>query len=251
LISSHVRSRAPTLSLSHSLTLSLAPRASLVRQELGWTQAHAIRACPQLVVSSPLTRALETAVGAFGCPEASADGVGGVLMEAQTGIEDVRAAHAASYAYSGIRYVVHELCRERCGPSNCDARRERETLQREFPGFDFGLVGDTDTQWVEGAAETEGSVVARGLQFLQWVMAQPEREVAVVTHSAFLWFTLLSFGGDSSRAVKSKYQRWFENGEMRAVVLSDLLQVRGSAVDGSNAHVEPHVEPQRDLLDLK
>ena len=172
-------------------------------------------------------------------------------MHAIDGVEDARVAHTASYAYSGIRYVANELCRERCGPSNCDARRDRDVLKREFPGFDFSLVGESDTRWVEGAVESEGSVVARGLEFLRWVMSQPEREIAIVTHSAFLWFTLSTFGGDCSRAVKSQYQRWFDNGEMRAVILTDLLHVRppkSVSAPPSVASNYPCVEPQQALL---
>ena len=152
---------------------------------LGWTQSHAIDACPQLVVSSPLTRALETAVGAFG----RLDSGDGLLMVQQEEVQDTQASHAACYRSAGVRYVVHEACRERAGPSPCDARRDKETLRLEFPGFDFSLIADgPDTHWVEGLAESESSVCARGFEFFRWVMAQPEREIAVVTHSAFLWY---------------------------------------------------------------
>jgi len=193
---------------------------------LGWEQSQAIRSAhPQLVVSSPLSRALETAVGAFGCLE-SGDGL---LMVPQEGIEDVQVARPAAYKRPGVRYVVHESCRERAGPSNCDARNERETLERRFPGFDFREVPiGADTHWLEGAAETESSVCARGFRFFRWIMSQPEREVAVVTHSAFLWFAMGTcfVGSDPSRAVKGITEKWFDNGEMRPVIVADLLTVR-------------------------
>ena len=212
---------------------------------LGWAQSQAIRAHPKLVVSSPLVRALETAVGAFGCPE-SGDGV---LMVSQEGCQDVQVAQPASYRRAGVRYVVHESCRERAGPSNCDARSERATLERQFPGFDFRYIPDgPDTHWVDGAAETESSVCARGLEFFRWVMSQPEREIAVVTHSAFLWFSLSTcfVGSDPSRAVKGVYQKWFENGEMRAVVVTDLLTVRDDCAAAGGR--QPQCEPQLDEL---
>ena len=61
-------------------------------------------------------------------------------------------------------------------------------------------------------------------------------------------FTLSTcFGGaDASRAVKTKYQKWFENGEMRAVVVTDLLRVRDEGYVSVAPH--PHVEPQQELL---
>jgi broad specificity phosphatase PhoE len=216
---------------------------------LGWAQSQAIHARPELVVSSPLSRALETAVGAFGCPE-SGDGL---LMAPQEGVQDVQEGRPASYRRAGVRYVVHESCRERAGPSNCDARNEREALERQFPGFDFRHIPNgPDTHWVDGAAESESSVCVRGLEFFRWLMSQPERKIAVVTHSAFLWFSMSTcfVGSDPSRAVKGIYQKWFENGEMRAVVVTDLLTVRddGAVTAARQTQPEPQPEPQLDEL---
>ena len=51
-----------------------------------------------------------------------------------------------------------------------------------------------DLSWEAGQIESESSVVVRGFEFLNWLMQRPETNIAVVTHSAFLWFTLACFG---------------------------------------------------------
>ena len=67
----------------------------------------------QVVVSSPLTRALETAVGAFG--GGRWPGRGSVLMHEQTAIPGVRAAHDTVASVAGLPFIAFEGCRERLG----------------------------------------------------------------------------------------------------------------------------------------
>jgi hypothetical protein len=44
-------------------------------------------------------------------------------------------------------------------------------------------------------------------------MQRPETNIAVVTHSAFLWFTLTCFGNEFAKPVRENLQRWYEVGE--------------------------------------
>ena len=68
----------------------------------------------QLVVSSPLTRALETAVGAFG--GGKWQGRGSILMMDQTAIPGIRAGHDTVASVAGLPFIAFEGCRERLGP---------------------------------------------------------------------------------------------------------------------------------------
>lgn len=198
----------------------------------GWQQAHALgqhmrkhaaTAGVQLVVVSPLMRALETAAGVFGEEESGSGGsAGDILMVAQGEVAEVRAPHSALRQRQGVTYMANELCRERLGPSSCDARRARSEAAAAFPGVDFSLIdADKDPHWRPGNVEPEEAVVLRGRQFLQWLMTLPQTNIAVVTHSAFLWFTLSGFGVENARPVRERLQRWYENCEMRSVVLGD------------------------------
>jgi broad specificity phosphatase PhoE len=201
----------------------------------GWEQSHALghhmRTCSaatrdvQLVVISPLMRALETAAGVFGVQQdAGAALPQGCrpLMLAQSESPNERAAHAGVSARPGLQYLCNELCRERLGPSPCDQRRPRSQAAAAFPGVDFSAIEpNEDALWVAGKAEGEASVGQRGRQFLQFLMSRPETNIAVVTHSALLWFTLVGCGNECAKPVRESLQRWYENCEMRTVVMAD------------------------------
>ena len=227
----------------------------------GWQQAHSlglhmqkyeITRSVQLVVVSPLMRALETAAGVFGAPSSSTTSKE-LLMKAQSEIPEVRAPHPAVMQPSGLTCLANELCRERLGPSSCDSRRKCSEAAASFPGIDFSLIdNDADIHWHPGNVEPEEAVVLRGRQFLQWLMSLPQSNIAVVTHSAFLWFTLSGFGSENIRPVREKLQRWYENCEMRSVVLSDGGSVEVVAAldsDYRGGHVS--LEPQQALMEAE
>jgi len=233
----------------------------------GWAQAHALgnhmlrfdaTRQVRLVVISPLMRALETAAGVFGVHLDSnyhddTSSPGALMMVEQSEVREVRSAHAAVRCRPGMRYLVHELCRERRGPSRCDSRRPRSQAASAFPALDFSLVNDEEDQlWQPGHVEPEEEVVLRGRQFLQWLMTLPDTNIAVVTHSAFLWFTLLGFGVEFVRPVRERLQRWYENCEMRSVVLSDggaMALPLGRYEDSDFAGGHAALEPQQQLME--
>ena len=55
-------------------------------------------------------------------------------------------------------------------------------------------------------------------------LRRPESHIAVVTHSSFLDFTLKSFGEGFSTPVQGELQRWFENCEMRSLVVANIVE---------------------------
>lgn len=116
----------------------------------------------ELVVTSPLTRALQTAAGLF-------DG------------------HRRSPPI-----VVHPLMRERV-ENSCDIGRSPRALAAEFPALDLAHLDDV--WWhAEGTADTRGicvepiaRVTARAAQFKAYLRARPERCIAVVGHGTFFF----------------------------------------------------------------
>jgi len=191
------------------------------RAEATASREAARRTSPELLVTSPVRRAVQTLLLAF---------------------EDAVAA--------GVPIVAHELCREQfqgLDPSIYDARRGRRRLAEEFPQIDFDSYvvpepgeggpphggGDPGLQddplWWHGGSPLgtcEGgvnltAVVEHGYGFLCWLMAQPEREITVATHSLFL-VGLYHGSLDPPGAAEFPSPQVFATGELRSVVIEEV-----------------------------
>jgi broad specificity phosphatase PhoE len=159
--------------------------------ELGRQQAEGLRerisqlpAQPQLIVSSPLCRALQTASLAF--------------------------------LHVQVPFVAHELVREEMGVHVCDQRRSVARHQVDFPHVDFDLIqNNEDVLFQHDTRERRHDVGDRAYQFLEWLHKRPEQHVAVTSHSAWL---LTLFHG-VVECMDESLKQWFETGEMRSVKL--------------------------------
>ncbi|BDA42931.1 Phosphoglycerate mutase-like protein 1 [Coccomyxa sp. Obi] len=197
--------------------------------EVGWKQAEALnrhiaKLKPsldiQVVIVSPLMRALETAAGAFG--DGPFKGSGRPLMLAQTPEEDERAGHCAVACPEGIPFIAFEGCRERLGAAVCDKRRDIAFAEEQFPGVDFSHIErGADVVYDQHKVESEHAVMERGARFLQWLMARPESRIAVVSHCGFIFLTLSAFGHECAHSVQEEMHRGFDNCEMRSMIITD------------------------------
>ncbi|KAG5414703.1 hypothetical protein IGI04_002270 [Brassica rapa subsp. trilocularis] len=169
---------------------------------LGWQQVDNLRKHVkasgisnriELVVVSPLLRTLQTAVGTFG-GEGYIDGVDAPpLMKAGAGDSD----RPAISSLNRPPFIAVESCREHL------------------------VETDEDVLWKPEVREEDKDLAARGVKFMNWLSTRKEKEIAVVTHSGFLYHTLNSFGNDCDPAVKSEISSHFANCELRSVVLVD------------------------------
>lgn len=114
----------------------------------------------ELIVVSPFTRAIETAIGLFG-------------------------------AAASMR--VEALARERLANS-CDVGRSPRLLAQDFPALAFDHLDDP--WWHDGprderdiAVEPDDVFAERVERFRGWLAARPERAITVVAHGGLL-FTL-------------------------------------------------------------
>eukprot|EP00929_Paragymnodinium_shiwhaense_P005647 TRINITY_DN10789_c0_g1_i1.p1 TRINITY_DN10789_c0_g1~~TRINITY_DN10789_c0_g1_i1.p1 ORF type:complete len:294 (+),score=32.89 TRINITY_DN10789_c0_g1_i1:169-1050(+) len=184
---------------------------------------------PQLLVTSPLRRAVQTCLSVF------KDAVD-----------------------SKVPIIAHELCREQfhtLDPSIWDSRRGRSLLANEFPGIDFMsyvLPEDTcsesspkpsgeatgpgprlheDPMWWHcgspyGTCESgthEASMVEHAYGFLCWLMSRPEHEIGVATHS--LWLLALYYGALDRPVSKDGSlppPDVFHTGELRTLLIEEL-----------------------------
>lgn len=194
---------------------------------LGWKQVDNLREHVkasglskriELVIVSPLLRTMQTAVGVFG-GEAHTDGVDAPPLMNENVVNSSR--HAIS-SLNSPPFVAVELCREHLGVHPCDKRRGISEYQNMFPAIDFSLIErDEDILWKPDIREKNEEVAARGLKFLEWLWTRKEKEIAVVSHSGFLFHTLSAFGNDCHANVKSEICTHFANCELRSVVIID------------------------------
>ncbi|KAJ6685697.1 BROAD-SPECIFICITY PHOSPHATASE YOR283W-RELATED [Salix purpurea] len=194
---------------------------------LGWRQVDNLRKhvyeCGvnkkiELVIVSPLLRTMQTAVGVFG-GERYMDGINAPpLMVENAG----KSNHPAISSLHSPPFIAVELCREHLGVHPCDRRRSISEYRSIFPAIDFSLIeSDEDVLWRADVREKDDEVAARGQKFLNWLWTRKEKEIAVVSHSGFLYHTLRGFGNDCYPSVKSEICTHFANCELRSVVLVD------------------------------
>lgn len=117
-----------------------------------WTARKDAATSIQLVVCSPLSRAIETA---------------GLVFREE--------------AARGIPFVSNELLREWNGLMLNARRRPRAELMARFPSVDFSQIPEDEEAWTP-TLEPASEVAQRGLRFLDWLAQRPEWEVAVVAH---------------------------------------------------------------------
>lgn len=194
---------------------------------LGWQQVDNLRkhiwktgiaSRIELVVTSPLTRTMQTAAGVFGgggyidgdaCPP---------LMVAGAGNSN----HAAITSANCPPFIAIEWCREHLGVHPCDKRKDISEYRLLFPGIDFSLVEENeDVLWKSDVREEEEEVAARGRTFINWLLTRKEKEIAVVSHSGFLIHTLGLFGKDCHPFVRKEIHTAYANCELRSVVIAD------------------------------
>ena len=114
----------------------------------------------ELIVVSPLRRTLQTASLLF------ADKIG-----------------------TSVEFVAVEHVREQTGAHPCDRRRSITEQKADFPHVDFSLIeDDVDPLYCkyESVREPSEEVAKRVNAFWHWIASRKEKNIAVVTHSAYL-----------------------------------------------------------------
>ncbi|KAL4029600.1 hypothetical protein IC575_007820 [Cucumis melo] len=206
---------------------------------LGWKQVDNLRKHVQscglskrieLVITSPLFRTMETAVGTFG-GEGYSDGINVPPLMIENAGDCNRPAISS---LNCPPFLAVELCREHLGVHPCDKRRSINEYRSLFPAIDFSLIEhDEDILWKPDIRETNAEVAERGMKFLKWLWTRKEKEIAVVSHSGFLFHALSAFGKDCHPSIKDEICKHFANCELRSFVLVDRSMI-GSESSATN-----------------
>lgn len=120
-----------------------------------------------------------------------------------------------------IPWIGFENIREQTGAHPCDRRRPISEHRVSFPHVDFSLVDDDEDQLYSrypDRREPLEEVLARARDFLVFLSKRPEKEVIIVTHSAYLRHLLQHLLEESSEEPSSEFQN-FKNCEMRTFVV--------------------------------
>lgn len=184
--------------------------------ELGKEQARELRALHswshlELIVSSPLSRALETADI--------------VVPPSET-----------------TRRVCIEDFREVNGWLLNAKRRDRSVLESTFPAWDFGNIAERDELWTT-ELEEQVDCAHRGFSGLRWLLNRPEDNILLVCHGGILRFMMNLIPdhvrvvdgrtcGNTDRDAKAR----FGNCELRRYELRSYLTDDTSEVKGSNKY---------------
>ncbi len=67
---------------------------------------------------------------------------------------------------------------------------------------------EDDVYWQRSSRESHDQIRERGRNFIEWLMSRPERRLAVVSHSSFMYFLLSNYGHGASETVQSEIRRW-------------------------------------------
>ena len=149
---------------------------------------------PELVIVSPMLRCIQTAKLSFRDHDAT----------------------------ESIPWVSHEGCREELGLLVGNKRRPISEIVLDYPDIDFSPIDhDEDVLWDECGERRETLLEKsdRIYDFLtNYVRCRPEKEIAIVCHSAYL-FTLLNAVMDIE---EEELRSWFLTSEVRSLQMTFL-----------------------------
>lgn len=166
------------------------PLTETGRQQCKDRKSECEKLSPELVIVSPLLRCIQTAKLSF---------------------------QDHCYPSSNIPWVSHEGCREELGLLVGNKRRPISEIKFDHNDIDFSAIEhDEDVLWENygDRRETLLEKSERIYDFLaEYVMNRPEKEIAIVCHSAYL-FTLLNAVMDIE---EEDLRFWFLTSEVRSM----------------------------------
>lgn len=179
----------------------------------GRKQYHHLLNGVDLVVSSPLSRALKTA-DLMLCPERGIQQTIGVddRCNADSSISDDDTHHPKRICIEDLREINGWLLNAK--------RRTKTELQSLFhQRWDFDLLAEDDEGWTEEMEKYE-DCAERGYQAILWLLRRSEDKVLVVSHGGILRFSMVDHPLVKLVDEREEGQKRFSNCEMREYIVS-------------------------------
>ena len=119
-----------------------------------------------------------------------------------------------------IPWLAHETLRETAGMHPCDRRRPISEHAESYPNVDFSLIDENEDPlyYLQEGRESDESVTERAHSFFIWLASRKEKEIIVVTHSAFLK-TVFKYVLEIDTENEEENYGCFKNCEMKSYLL--------------------------------
>lgn len=171
------------------------PLTSKGRQEAASKQTQTLTLSPEVIIVSPLHRAIQTALISF-----------------------------KHHLENGVPFIAHDDCREQLGLLTCNKALPLSQTIAEFHQVDFEFVthGEDDYLWHKNPNRREHPLdeANRAYKFMvDFIMNRKETEIAIVCHSAWLFNLcncVMDCNGDDS------LESWFGTSEIRSMTVKFL-----------------------------
>lgn len=144
----------------------------------------------ELIVTSPLTRCIQTAMLAF------LPGDQYLYASSSSTTPTNSTASNCDIASRPLPIIIcKEDIREAFGKHYPDRRREKSVLQRHWPAvqFDDEDMTEHDVQWSPTSRETWDDIRIRLDRFLAWLVRAPQTNIVVVSHGVSIEFLLRTY----------------------------------------------------------
>lgn len=127
------------------------------------------------------------------------------------------AMHSFPQLVNKLPWIAVENVREQTGLHPCDRRKPISVHKTTYNHVNFDHIASNEdpiySKYI--LREPDNDVAARGREFIKWLKQRPEKEIIVVTHSAYLrhlFNKVLDIESESDRA-------HYQNCEMRTYIL--------------------------------
>lgn len=127
------------------------------------------------------------------------------------------AMHSFPQLVNTLPWIAVENVREQTGLHPCDKRKPISVHRTNYSHVNFDHIASNEDPIYHKyiLREPDNDVAARGREFINWLKERPEKEIIVVTHSAYLRHLFNKVLEIESEADREHYQ----NCEMRTYIL--------------------------------